>query len=316
MCRRWFGLSVALPFQQFGKLTFSSSASSARHTGITANRFWPPTPPQLHDAIVRGWAIGPRIVDAGTSMSTTSGHMDDTLGVREEFHEILRASGSTCDGPDDCRRAVRRQVARGVDVIKIATTGGVNSRIGLGLGAQMTEAEARAIVETARLYGRRVAVHAHGTDGINLALRVGANSIEHGTLIVHLGMSGHLRVLPAGIPPEKHDHFDMMVEGADGRHVRERDGTRTIRGGERRLRARALEALLERVPRLALGTAPEPLRRCCAAVAARVGELGLGARGLRHAGFSARPAQNCTPRINRKVCAFARRSRTPSVTPS
>ncbi len=42
---------------------------------------------------------------------------------------------------------------------------------------------------------------------------------EHGTLIIHLGMSGHLRVLPTGIPPQKHDHFDMMVEGADGRHV-------------------------------------------------------------------------------------------------
>lgn len=137
----------------------------------------------LRDAINRGWAIGPRIVDAGTSLSTTSGHMDSTLGMREEFHDVLRHSGSTCDGPDDCRRAVRRQIARGVDVIKIATTGGVNSRIGLGLGAQMFEDEARAIVETAHLYGKRVAVHAHGADGINLALRVGADSIEHGTLI-------------------------------------------------------------------------------------------------------------------------------------
>jgi formamidopyrimidine-DNA glycosylase len=41
----------------------------------------------------------------------------------------------------------------------------------------------------------------------------------HGTLIIHLGMSGHLRVLPAGIAPEKHDHFDMVVEGADGCQV-------------------------------------------------------------------------------------------------
>lgn len=137
----------------------------------------------LRDAINRGWAIGPRIVDAGTSLSTTTGHMDPTLGMREEFHDVLRQSGSTCDGPDDCRRAVRRQVARGVDVIKIATTGGVNSRIGLGLGAQMFEDEVRAIVETARLYGKRVAVHAHGADGIALALRAGADSIEHGTLI-------------------------------------------------------------------------------------------------------------------------------------
>ena len=137
----------------------------------------------LRDAIARGWAIGPRIVDAGTSLSTTTGHMDNTLGFREEFHEVLRRSGSTCDGAEDCRRAVRRQIARGVDVIKMATTGGVNSRIGLGLGAQMFEDEARAIVETAHLYGRKVAVHAHGADGINLALRVGADSIEHGTLL-------------------------------------------------------------------------------------------------------------------------------------
>jgi imidazolonepropionase-like amidohydrolase len=137
----------------------------------------------LRDAIARGWAVGPRIVDAGTSISATTGHMDPTLGVREEFHEALLESGSTCDGPDACRRAVRRQIARGVDVIKIATTGGVNSRIGLGLGAQMFEDEVRAIVETAHLYGKKVAVHAHGADGIALALRAGADSIEHGTLI-------------------------------------------------------------------------------------------------------------------------------------
>jgi imidazolonepropionase-like amidohydrolase len=137
----------------------------------------------LRDAIARGWATGPRILDAGTSLSTSTGHMDPTLGIREEFHEALLRSGSTCDGADDCRRAVRRQIARGVDVIKIATTGGVNSRIGLGLGAQMFEDEVRAIVETAHLYGKRVAVHAHGADGIVMALRAGADSIEHGTLL-------------------------------------------------------------------------------------------------------------------------------------
>ena len=137
----------------------------------------------LRDAIARGWAVGPRIIDAGTSISSTTGHMDPTLGVREDFHEVLRASGSTCDGADDYRRAVRRQIARGVDVIKIATTGGDNSRMGLGLGAQMFEDEVRAVVETAHLYGRKVAVHAHGADGIILALRAGADSIEHGTLL-------------------------------------------------------------------------------------------------------------------------------------
>lgn len=41
----------------------------------------------------------------------------------------------------------------------------------------------------------------------------------HGALIIHLGMSGHLRVLPPGVEPRKHDHFDLIVNGADGRQV-------------------------------------------------------------------------------------------------
>ncbi len=137
----------------------------------------------LRNAIAAGKVIGPRIIDAGTSLSTTAGHMDGTLGYREDLHDALNTHGSTCDGADDCRRAVRRQIGRGVDVIKMATTGGVNSRIGAGLGQQMFDDEARAIVETAHLYGKKVAVHAHGADGIVLALRAGADSIEHGTLL-------------------------------------------------------------------------------------------------------------------------------------
>jgi imidazolonepropionase-like amidohydrolase len=108
--------------------------------------------------------------------------MDETLGYREELADALDR-GNLCDGVESCRRAVRLQIRRGVDVIKIGTTGGVNSRIGAGLGAQMFEDEARALVETAHLYGRKVAVHAHGADGIALALNAGADSIEHGTLM-------------------------------------------------------------------------------------------------------------------------------------
>ena len=137
----------------------------------------------LRDAIAKGWAVGPRIIDAGRGISTTSGHMDSTLGFRDELHEQLERDQNTCDGAEDCRRATRKQISRGVDVIKVATTGGVNSRIGLGLGAQMFDDEVKAIVETAHLYEKKVAVHAHGADGINMALRAGADSIEHGTLL-------------------------------------------------------------------------------------------------------------------------------------
>ena len=136
----------------------------------------------LRDAIAAGKVPGPRILDAGRSISATAGHMDQTLGYREEFHAAIDTR-NLCNGADDCRRAVREQVARGVDVIKFASTGGVNSRIGAGLGAQLFDDEARAIVETAHLYGKKVAAHAHGADGIAMALRAGVDSIEHGTLM-------------------------------------------------------------------------------------------------------------------------------------
>ncbi|MFN3725146.1 MAG: amidohydrolase family protein [Allosphingosinicella sp.] len=186
----------------------------------------------LRDAIVRGWAIGPRIIDAGSGISATTGHADPTLGIRGEFHDALRAGGTNCDGAEECRRAVRRQIALGADVIKIATTGGVNSRIGLGLGAQMFEDEARALIETAHLYGRRVAVHAHGGDGVNLALRLGADSIEHGTLLddesIRLfrqsgayyvptlstvnGYLERIRANPNAYPPEVRQKIDWRIQ--------------------------------------------------------------------------------------------------------
>ncbi len=136
----------------------------------------------LRDAIASGSVAGPRILDAGTGVSATSGHGDRTLSLAPHIAEHMSET-NLCDGPESCRRAVRAQVRRGVDVIKIMTTGGVNSRIGAGLGKQMFDDEAQALIETAHLYGKKVAVHAHGADGINLALKHGADSIEHGTLI-------------------------------------------------------------------------------------------------------------------------------------
>jgi imidazolonepropionase-like amidohydrolase len=141
----------------------------------------------IRDSAARGEVVAPRIVDAGRSISTTSGHMDATLGLAEDLHSAV-PQDNLCDGAESCRRAVRTQIRRGVDVIKIATTGGVNSRIGAGLGRQIFDDEVKALVDTAHLYGKKVAVHAHGADGINAALAAGADSIEHGTLLDEEGI--------------------------------------------------------------------------------------------------------------------------------
>jgi imidazolonepropionase-like amidohydrolase len=135
----------------------------------------------LREAVKRGWVQGPRIVDAAESISTTGGHMDGRGALNDEMTARQPEPENLCDSVESCRRVVRRQIDRGADVIKFATTGGVNS--GTGLGTRMFEDEARALVQTAHAYGRKVAVHAHGADGIKLALRAGVDSIEHGTVM-------------------------------------------------------------------------------------------------------------------------------------
>jgi imidazolonepropionase-like amidohydrolase len=88
---------------------------------------------------------------------------------------------AVANGPDECRKAVRQRYKEGADLIKITATGGVLSVAKSASNPQFTEEEIRAIVETAKDYGFKVAVHAHGAEGMKRAIRAGVNSIEHGT---------------------------------------------------------------------------------------------------------------------------------------
>lgn len=137
----------------------------------------------LRDAVARGALAGPTIVNAGEMISVTAGH-GDANGLKREFADAERhASTARCDGPEDCRRATRDQIFMGAEVIKFAASGGVGSNIAGGLGQQMTDAEMKAIVETAHAFGRKVTAHAHGKDGIEAALRAGVDSVEHASFI-------------------------------------------------------------------------------------------------------------------------------------
>ena len=131
----------------------------------------------LRDAIKAGKVPGPRILVAGDAITATGGH-GDIHGFRQEVLDAI-PSTATCDGPDSCRAAVRRQVKRGADVIKVTATGGVLSETAAGTGQQLTDDELKAIVETAHSLGRKVTAHAHAREGIQAALRAGVDSIEH-----------------------------------------------------------------------------------------------------------------------------------------
>ncbi|WP_369796593.1 amidohydrolase family protein [Phenylobacterium sp. CCH12-B4] len=135
----------------------------------------------LRKATALGDVPGPRILAAGSAISVHGGH-GDVNGYREDVMHVLRP-GSVCSGAADCARAVREQVWKGADVIKITATGGVLSNTAAGLAQQFAEEELEAIVESAHRMGRRVTAHAHGGDGIVSFMKAGGDSIEHGTYL-------------------------------------------------------------------------------------------------------------------------------------
>jgi imidazolonepropionase-like amidohydrolase len=87
------------------------------------------------------------------------------------------------NGPEAAAEAVRARYKEGADLIKITATGGVLSQAASGQNAQFTEAEIKAIIDTAKDYGFHVAAHAHGAEGLKRALRAGVTTIEHGTFM-------------------------------------------------------------------------------------------------------------------------------------
>ncbi len=135
----------------------------------------------LRQAISDGRAVGPRMQSGGHSLGITGGHCDSN-GWRPGINEAGVAEG-IANGPGEVRAAVRYQVKYGADVIKTCATGGVLSE-GDAVGTtQYNFEEMKAMVDEARQHERKVAAHAHGTEGIKIATRAGVASIEHGSFL-------------------------------------------------------------------------------------------------------------------------------------
>jgi imidazolonepropionase-like amidohydrolase len=137
----------------------------------------------LRNAINAGRVPGPRIVAAGHALGITGGHCDENGYVPGVFGAEPGPLEGIANSPDGFREAVRLQVKYGADVIKICATGGVLSQGDQVGQQQMDDDEMRAVVRAAQLLGRRVAAHAHGTEGIIAASRAGVTSIEHGSFM-------------------------------------------------------------------------------------------------------------------------------------
>jgi imidazolonepropionase-like amidohydrolase len=171
-------------FQGFGAILATANARATLMAGFTTIRVLGSSDFDdiaLRQAIDQGYVPGPHIQAAGNSIGITGGHCDEN-GFRPGLFDGDYRNG-IADGPDQIRAAVRYQAKYGADVIKTCATGGVLSE-GDAVGVlQYSLEELTALVEEAHVLERRVAAHAHGAEGIKVAVRAGVNSIEHGSFL-------------------------------------------------------------------------------------------------------------------------------------
>ena len=133
----------------------------------------------LRDAIDAGDVPGPRMRVSGPSLGITGGHCDNNL-LPAEYDNY---SDGVADGPWEIRKKIRDNIKYGADVIKFCATGGVLSK-GTSVGLQQYSLEEMvAVVTEAHARNRRVAAHAHGTEGIRTAIQAGVDSVEHASMI-------------------------------------------------------------------------------------------------------------------------------------
>jgi len=189
----WYKRLTPRYSQAFAAITGLTNALTMARAGFTTVRdlgSGPESGLATRDAIRDGGFPGPRVMVSGPALSMIGGHGDAAVGFNPEVAAALNAAGQmgVCTGVDECSRAVRRIAATGVDVIKFHATGGVLDPGAMGLEQHFSDAEMKAIVDTAHSLHLKAAAHAHGANGIRAAVRAGVDSIEHGTFIDDAGV--------------------------------------------------------------------------------------------------------------------------------
>jgi Imidazolonepropionase and related amidohydrolases len=137
----------------------------------------------LRNAINNGWVVGPRMLIAIHAIGATAGHGDSDPIPPSKGIPPLGPIDGVCNGPAECRAAVRYQIKYGADVIKFMPSGGVLSLSDPVDAPELSQDEMNAIVEESHHWGRKVAAHCHGDAAAKMAVMAGVDSIEHGSFI-------------------------------------------------------------------------------------------------------------------------------------
>ena len=173
------GLAISVPREALigaknARVTLLAGFTTVRNVGADGY-----SDVALRDAINAGDVPGPRMLVSGPPLGITGGHCDNDL-LPYEYHSI---ADGVADGVEGVQHKVREVIKYGADVIKICATGGVLSKGDDPNASQYTLEEMKAIVADAHRLGRKVAAHAHGAQGVELASEAGVDSIEHGHLM-------------------------------------------------------------------------------------------------------------------------------------
>jgi imidazolonepropionase-like amidohydrolase len=136
----------------------------------------------MRNAIDAGVIPGPRMLIANYAVGSTGGHADSNP-VPPEKIAVSGVIQGVCNGPEECRAAVRYQIKYGANVIKFMPSGGVLSLSDPVDNVQLTQEEMNAIVGEAHAWKRKVAAHCHGDRAAKMAIAAGVDSIEHGSFL-------------------------------------------------------------------------------------------------------------------------------------
>jgi imidazolonepropionase-like amidohydrolase len=166
---------------------------------------------EMRRAISAGEIAGPRLYIAGEPIMRTGGHA----------HFL----GREADGVDDVRKAVREQLKKGADQIKIMASGGMSTSGSSPVMQELTDDEIVAAIDEAHRAGRPIAAHAHGGPGVTVAVRNGIDTIEHGVLLTEeqvrlIAQSKTILVSTAAVAravgelPGMPDHYRDKIAGS------------------------------------------------------------------------------------------------------
>jgi imidazolonepropionase-like amidohydrolase len=204
----------ALKGAQDARVTLEAGVTTVRDVGSTDY-----IAVGLRNGIRAGWVAGPHMLVSNYAIGSTAGHADQDPYPPDRIAPAGPLKG-VCNGPEECRAAVRYQVKYGADVIKFMPSGGVLSLADPVDNVQLTQEEMNAIVSEAHAWGRKVAAHCHGDRAAKMAVAAGVDSIEHGSFLqddtLQLMKQHHVFLVPTLSAPywigKKIDTFPPAIQ--------------------------------------------------------------------------------------------------------